>query len=117
MDNLDNNRIIAGFMGFEISPVNDKYVKHPKLDKFMELSTLHYDWSWNELMPVIDKIESLGFTVYITTSQCQIFDRRKESWPENFIIDADFEQDRLKNTYGAVLAFIEWYKLEENKTN
>lgn len=117
MDNFDNNRIIAEFMGYEISPVNNKYVKHPKLDKFMELSKLHYDWSWNELMTVIDKIESLGFDVVIQKRQCQIFDHSKETWPENFIIDADFEDDRFKNTYGAVLSFIEWYKVEKNEAN
>ena len=88
MNKEKGNQIISEFMG--------------------ELSTKNYDNSWNDLMPVIEKIESLGFHVTLQTYQCQIF-QRNLPYPENWIIDADFHSTTLENAFGGVASFIEWY--------
>ena len=53
-----NNKLIAEFMGYE--------VKHGKCysPKYNDgtIAPMQFDKSWDWLMPVIEKIESLGYT-------------------------------------------------------
>ena len=93
----------------EVSPIHgyrtDNYNK--LIAKFMDNSNvkdLKYDVDWNVLIPVIEKIETLGYTVHISSYQTQIYGKNRE-----FIIDADFSNTFLENTYQAVWSFIEWY--------
>jgi hypothetical protein len=107
------NELIALFLGVDVnyseevykdsmSPLRHLIHNRPKTEGLEFHSSL--DW----LIYVIEKIESLGFVVTMSKSQCQVFDRTK-SFPENFIIDADFHDDWLKNAYDGVTGFIEWY--------
>ena len=83
-----DNTIIAAFMGLRI--------KHPK-----------YDTDWNWLMPVVKKIESLGYRVTIVRHICRI-DLTEES---KLIISEDIK--KIEAVYSACLEFIKWY----NKQN
>lgn len=88
-------------------------------DDFKALTYLNYK-SWNNLMPVIDKIEELGYRVTLQKHQCQVWDLKpsKENIERlgdlaGFLIDADFHDDKLQNAYEAVTCFIELH----NKKN
>lgn len=73
---------------------------------------LRYHESWNQLMPVVEKIESLGYMVTMQAHQCQVF-TMNGNWPEEMIIDADFRKNRLDNTYEGVVSFIQWYNQQQ----
>ena len=67
-------------------------IRHPK-----------YDTDWNWLMPVVKKIESLGYRVTIVRHICRI-DLTEES---KLIISEDIK--KIEAVYTACLEFIKWY--------
>jgi hypothetical protein len=77
-------------------------------NKEYKLKEAQYHSSWDWILPVIDKIEDLGFRVYFTSESCQIY-RKYQDFPDNFIIDADFKETRLENTFDGISAFAEWW--------
>lgn len=118
---LENNKLIAEFMGIEVSKIGKKfrfhlppcgYFKvHPKFIKY------HVSWDW--LMPVVEKIESIEddhhghFGVYISSNSCVIqgtnfrSDKRLSNTPIYF---SDYTlENKIVSTYRAVVEFIKWY--------
>jgi hypothetical protein len=93
---FNSNKEIHEFMGHNcvsaISAINTTYHK-----------------SWDSLMPVIDKIEEMGFLFTMQKHQAQVFDTSKE-YPKNFLIDADFHDDKFLNSYEAVVSFVKMIK-------
>ena len=72
---------------------------------------MRYDVSWEWLMPVVEKIESItlpgdmvAVRVNIRGTVCEIFNGR---WQEKSIA---YEDDKLKSTFKAVVAFIKMCK-------
>lgn len=86
-----DNYLIAKFMGVDTS----------KLWKSM------YDTDWNELMPVIDRIEALGYSVNIISKSCSIFVNRE--WQFRYTSDT-----KIEAAYNSVLSFIKWHN-QQNK--
>lgn len=79
------------------------------INKFMSFDN-NYDYQndFNAIYLVIDKIEELGYNVYCGKDSFQIWDNSKD-FPDSFIIDSDFSNNRLENAYYGILAFCEWY--------
>lgn len=73
-----------------------------------------YERSWDWLMPVVEKIEELGYAVIITQNVCSIkcSDIRATMHKPVVEIASDYSGDNTKmsNTYKAILQFIKWYK-------
>jgi hypothetical protein len=98
MNSIEKNRLIATFMGY----------KHPLTDGL--LATKYSDW--NQLMPVVSKIDDLelknGYTTFsvdIFRNGCQIFrfgDINQE------LITTESES-RFEATYEAIVEFIILY--------
>jgi len=86
---MENNKLIAEFMGYV-------YVDSPK----NELPPYHLSWDW--LMPVVQKIESLGYVFTIQGGKAEHGEMVSKS--QCFIAE-----DKLSSTYKAVVEFIkEW---------
>lgn len=124
----DKNRAIAEFYGWKLELIDqhetDEDFKfhwfclyNEKGDKvatwngddcevLSEKSTIpfHDDWDW--LMPVIEKIESMGYKFKICRKRCQICLDDKE---ENFIIDVKLDS-KLKSAHEAVYQFTQKIK-------
>jgi hypothetical protein len=92
----DGNYLIAAFMGYEDYKQTGAVIKDASI-KFV----LCYDSCWSELMPVIEKINSIWFNLPIA---------RKEETKENF--------EKIKNrlcyvnisaTHYWVIKFIQWH--------
>jgi len=69
------------------------------------LMEFHYSWDW--LMPVIEKIEKLGYGVVIHEIETDIF-----SPPGNSIITNVSGNTKLKGAYLAVVKFIEQWCID-----
>ena len=68
MTTVNENKIIADFMGFQHTPIGwfdaDELLKLPNTtDNTFDELRFDVDWDW--LMGVVDKIESLGYDVQI----------------------------------------------------
>ena len=97
-----NNGLIAVFMGSQI---------------------IHkYDKSWDLLMPVIKKIEDLGFDTEISRGNaisnygCQSCTIGKDfscGDDDREEVLFNLQEDKLKVVYDAVVEFIEWYNKEK----
>jgi len=124
----NNNILIAEFMGVKMS--DELYKGHPTFvgkhlkDAGLPFSNIMgnctdnppFKTSWDWLMPVIDKIEIsevLGqvFNVQINRNKTHILyapaNYSNEKWFENLIIKEG--ENKLINTYQAVVEFINWY--------
>lgn len=109
MNTLDNNKMIAEFMGLD-------YIKG--LDKFyncgFEVGKLNYHTSWDWLMPVVEKIEGLGYTF---EKNYQPIDR---DWQclivkGNDILHQQFDRKSLNASYNLVVDFIKWYNTQNQE--
>ena len=78
-------------------------------NKEYTLEEAQYNSSWEWLMTVVEKIEDLGFRVYLAKDSCQIY-KQYCDFPDNFIIDADFKEDRLENAFDGISSFCEWWE-------
>ncbi len=103
----ENNKIIAEFMGLS---KNRHLYESPISGKYIEV--LKYDTSWNWLMEVVEKIESLPngrFKIEIYNNICRIYDH--EEFDE--IVELS-EKTKIEATYNACVEFINWYNQQKN---
>ena len=112
---LNGNKLIAKFMGLKI--ITDEISWFDTNYK----SLGNYDSSWDWLMPVIDKIETLNYAVTITQNICTIKacimgDRTTISHQTGNYTTPD---TKLYNTYIAAIEFINWYnkQIKENESS
>ncbi len=105
---MENNKLIAEFMGLEV-------LYRPNSNGFIEISDtelcdvddLIYHTSWNWLMPVVEKIEDLGYDVIIRQGTCEIRGEDVNSMKyDNF---ERFDAGKHITTYSAVVKFIKWH--------
>jgi hypothetical protein len=109
MDNYTrkHNHHIAVFMeDFYDTGLEPSYYIRKNKEYKIEEAQYHSSWEW--LMTVVDKIETLGFRVYLSNHSCQVY-RQYDDFPENFIIDADFRENRLDNAFDGLSSFAEWW--------
>ena len=119
--NTENNKLIAEFMAvYPKDTTKSPYLPSPfyagagaswdETSKQKLMPQLQYHDSWDWLMPVVEKIETIlhdDSTVHIEYNRCWI--DHYEAWA---IIDV-VHNSRLEAVYKAVIEFIKWYN--ENK--
>jgi hypothetical protein len=70
------------------------------------LERLNIDKDWNLLMEVVEKIEALGFQVFIHNEGCYM---RKWHWKGNFPYFGSVGQTKIEATYKVITDFIKWH--------
>lgn len=69
----------------------------------------NYDSDWNELMPVVEKIEQDNYGVKQCRKVVEIYyDDTKE------VILRTKEKSRIESLYKAVVGFIQWYNTQQH---
>ena len=107
------NHAIAVFMeDFYDTGLEPSYYIRKNTEYKIEEAQYHSSWEW--LMTVVEKIEDLGFRVYLAKDSCQIY-KQYCDFPDNFIIDADFQLDRLANAFHGISSFCEWWEHKGRK--
>lgn len=133
MDTDQSNVIMAEFVGKKFLPYKEnsfvqkefdtyeecvRFIEEDKREGYvpelgwkMKTGDFHKSWDW--LIPVIEKIESLGYFVMIN------------KWTSVYLVEGERQDKRtpitsiegfskIENTYVAALEFILWYKLQNN---
>lgn len=104
---------VHGKLEADLNKYNDIYIiKNPELDssigndgwEIIHSFDLKYNSDWSWLMPVIEKIESLGYKITIEENSCQIHSGKT-------IIGIFYNgSSKLDATYKAVLSFVKTYQ-------
>jgi hypothetical protein len=126
---MEQNRIIAEFLELEEGwpHETDKYGYHQCVDGFnipnhinsdmhrgdldihqFKIDQLKYHTSWDWLMPVVEKIESLGYNVDIDGESCVIILTLQ---PLKLIWNHESDT-KLSAVYTACIKFINWYNTQ-----
>jgi len=115
---LEGNKLIAEFMGWgnvvdyiseievyhRASPsCSSMFIKFPVL-----LYNFKYNESWDWLMPVVEKIESLGYALKIIQNNCFIYGSTMGDHTEYFK-NVGYGESKLESTWLTVVEFIKWY--------
>lgn len=126
----EGNKLIAEFMGFKMVYHQGELAKGIKKELWrrfpdeddslpmgsLSISQFRYHYSWDMLMPVVEKIESMGYQVNITNYGCNIQEYEK-AYKEysNISVAEDGALNKITNVYKAVVQFIKYYN--DNKKN
>ena len=107
---IENNELIAEFMGLSEPYYLPQYGNiRPNgewKDEF-NINQLKYNSSWDWLMPVVEKIETLGFWIRMDYGDVFVVDD-----DSNIIIENPMHEDgytKLSLVYQVVVEFITWY--------
>ena len=122
MTTEESNTLIANFMvgiqphntGPDEDNHNDDCWWFPEGD-LCYLWDIKYHNSWDWLMRVVEKIESLHGAVTITKNDCEIHTFKDDNYDfmSNYNIEDDSKSTK-EATYKAVIEFIEWYNKQQN---
>ena len=118
MENIvENNKLIAEFMGAKPS---DRYadgttfvytkesLPTPHSSYHWDLGSMEYDIRWDWLMPVVEKIDNIGFDVCISRISCKIHPILEPEKTITSLVCGDTSK-KLELVYGCVIEFIKWY--------
>lgn len=118
------NRLIAGFMmkNGKLHTLDMVYscdTKNPTIDDICEkgdfVRLMHYHTSWDWLMPVVEKIESLGVSTdihYFAKPKIEQFGFNIGSTFIGYNLDYDNSstgKTKIETAYISVVKFIKWY--------
>jgi len=116
MNTLENNKLIAEFLGFEYIDENsflEKYdlekddTSHLMVDRVVE----KYSTDWNLLMNLVERIEDLGH--YVKQSKnITIIDVPGSSHKE--FIAFVHGGSKIQSVYNACIDFIKWYNAQNS---
>lgn len=139
MNTIENNRLIAEFLGYVNTTPTDKdfniyELKNGVLGDMLEAMSMKFHSDWNWLMLVVDKIESLNLgTKTIET----VFNEKDTFFNANVTFKIEYKDcyidfygdmkvyekwvkitqygSKIEATYNACIQFVKWYN--ENKNN
>jgi len=119
METVEGNKIIAEFMELKFKDQDKIFVRNDRWgnEEFRPFNEtdLQYHESWSWLMPVVEKIQKLGYNVYIRMQPPQIklcftetiIDDNANS--PTVIWDGELEASAIESVYKAVVQFIQYY--------
>lgn len=126
METTEGNKLIAEFMGYErvIRPSSLKGINSLELyikdnENYVQ-GEISYHSSWDWLMPVVNKIESLNYEVHIYHSCCDI-NAPDDIQNDAYVIPiASFcnpeANSKINATWQSVVTFIQWYNSQSTQT-
>lgn len=114
MENIsENNKLIAEFMDYEWYAVNTPHIAVRKPNGGVR----HFQSNWDDLMEVIEKIESLeidklSFNFKIEKDRVSFFYTHTDEPKKQIEMFFEWGQKtKIGNTYKIVVEFIKWYNL------
>ncbi len=130
---VEGNKLIARFLGYEYYPKigneqfpgwrKDKYFgKAAKAYLCRSHNDLHFNSSWDRLIPVVEKIESIRdefhgyFGVSIYSNACSIQGTKLNIEEKHYAYFSEiYEKTKILAVWTAVVIFIQWYNQYKNE--
>ena len=103
---LEGNKLIAEFMGF-ISNGNMYQCCFGNVNKYSNLVSMSFHKSYEWIMPVVEKIESLNYTSEIYTLSCNTTTAFYSGGV--VVYKTKLQNSKIESIYRAVVGFILWY--------
>lgn len=112
-----DNELIAEFMGVQVYKTREEMNAVPidKLGLWSYLHQLAYDKEWNDLMPVVEKIESLMPHIKIPDDLEALKNGTHGSEPHVEVLSLSIAS-KISEVYAAVITFIRWYNANQPKS-
>jgi hypothetical protein len=130
MEIVEGNKLIAVFMGAKVQadnndgwwdgtawlPTNPNWKCYTKEINacwehiYSASNQFHSSWDW--LMPVVEKIEALGFQFFIHNDGCYM---RKWFFRGNFPDFGNVAETKIKSVFLLVIEFINWHNQQSGK--
>jgi len=105
-----DNELIAEFMGSTY--IKDGTMRYWIIDG-RNHSTLHYETSWDWLMPVVEKIKlSYDVSIRFYSGDCTCYINKQTLEGIEISSFGNFEPS-IMNVYKAVVKFIKWYNSQK----
>jgi hypothetical protein len=110
MNTTENNRMLADFLGY-----TQPHPQYPDSSYWYKqgeepLVLLSFDRDWNWLIEVVEKVESLGYELFIETFEIRIEKYRETLFRQHTKVSS---QTKIEAVYNACVEFVKWYN--ENK--
>jgi len=108
---LEGNKLIAKFMGAEIDENFARFLNYSNdsvSGRGYHIFELLYHSSWDWLMPVVEKIESLKeveSAFIIELNYCSI-------WVKDNLVFNTEEKTKIKSVYKTIIEFIKWHNIQ-----
>jgi hypothetical protein len=102
----EGNKLIVTFMGYlpnDYFKSTDYESGLPAAGWIQKADELSFTTSWDCLMPVIEKIESLKHPVYISSNSCVIYEKVGKNF--GWVID-QYGKTKIEATWNAIVEFI-----------
>lgn len=112
----ESNKLIAEFIGARYYEDCDIWSGNDKVRFYCKLEELKFHYSWDWLMPVVEKIESIPFAYHTSVRYPMVCIMNKvcEIILHDFIDDFAFPGDsKTQATYNTIVKFIEWHRHHE----
>lgn len=110
---LKQNILLAGFMGAGYLEgglyfIPTQGVTNPKTIELGKGHVTEYHKSWDWIMPVVEKIESLGLKVEIFQDSCDISNKGAYK-DDDCVVEPATEDTKLEAVYVACVRFVYWF--------
>lgn len=109
---IEGNILIAEFMGEQVMCSYESFGKTynslVSIENIKDWSRafMKYNSSWDWLMKVVEKIESLGYSVFIQNEGCWMRAARAGMKLPYF---SNIKESKIESTFLTIVEFIEWY--------
>lgn len=106
---LKDNILISEFMGLKI--INDSISYFDENYKPLK----KYHENWNDLMNVVEKIESYGYFVKISTNMCSISRDNKNNQDSHLVLAQFGDLTKIQKLYNCVVSAVKYINYIKNK--
>jgi len=109
---LKSNKLIAEFMGVKIGV--DNYSYRVGCVEPLKETHLNYHKEWGWLMPVVEKLEKMGYGMNITPHDVKVVDYTTGNEEGRYFFINDGNYSKIYQIYCTVVGFIKWYNTQNN---
>ena len=106
---LENNKLIAEFMGVKIGV--DSYSWRIGCIETLKETHLNYHSEWGWLMPVLEKLENLGYEININGNECYVLQPNIKG---KLVTHCKNWTNKLETIYNSVVSTINWHNQINN---
>lgn len=114
---LEGNKLIAEFNGLSYCTkymYEGWYKNSEHNNRICDFDGLKYNTSWDWLMPIVMKIEELGYEVNIKGIKCSVNCVLEENPIISYVLGE--KSKKIELLFTVIVEFIKWYN-ENNKNN